>query len=160
MNALPTREFQKLTQTLDRVMPGLFSGQGANYLTGAAILAMTAQVSGTPRRVILAQQKIQVTLQDAADMVQRIADHNLHTDYVKFLGQRYIITSIHDRMFHGRNANITRTALTVANPSGGGIIIIRGDKVLLVATYAAPVLAATAVPWVDRWGRDLVHSGY
>ena len=57
-----------------------------------------------------------------------------------------VLTTVMESAYYGRN---TSTA------AGGGIVLVKTRRVLILATYADPVSAAEAIPHVHRFADEL-----
>lgn len=92
----------------------------------------------------LAQIGLTVSLNEAIHIVEGIKKNTIHQDYVHLCGKQCtttqilfrslfmadLITSIQERSFYGRNTDLT---------VGGGILLVKTTKSVLLVTYPPPV---------------------
>ena len=73
-------------------------------------------------------------------------DGKVHRDYVIVGGLQYLLTTVSESGFYG-------TATSVS--TGGGIVLVKNRKVLVLAVYAEPTTAAEAIPYVHQFADNL-----
>mmetsp|Transcript_15199 Transcript_15199/g.32469 ORF Transcript_15199/g.32469 Transcript_15199/m.32469 type:complete len:136 (+) Transcript_15199:152-559(+) len=118
----------------------LLIGQG-KVLTGAVILPIMPDSPGQRKSVIHAQKGISLKTNEATALVEAVMDGRLHKDYVYAGGHQYIITTVLESSYHGR---------CLSTATAAGVVVIKTDQVLLLATYAEPVTAAEAIPYTHN----------
>jgi len=116
-------------------------GQG-HVLSGAAVMPITPEAPTNRKSVIYAQKGVSLRLPEATALVDAVMDGRVHKDYVYVGGHQYLITTVMETSYYGR---CTSTATT------GGIVLVKTDSLLLLATYTEPVTGAEAIPFVHKW---------
>ena len=123
----------------DRHVAGLTS----KCVSGGAILPLG---DARNKSTIFAQKGVTLRAPEAAALVEAVMDGKVQKDYVLVGGQQYMITTVESSACYGRS---TSTA------AGGGIILVKTRRVLVLATYASPTTAAEAIPYVHRFADQL-----
>jgi len=119
---------------------------GSGELVGGA--AFLSTVSGVPlrtRNVILAQKFQKGTslkLAEAISILDGTLKNSLHFDYVVVGDTQYLITSVQERSYYGRNIDVE---------VGGGVIIQKTTKCILVVTYPQSSRPEEVIPFLDRY---------
>jgi hypothetical protein len=67
-----------------------------------------------------------------------------------------LITSIQRASYYGRDV---QTAAENGGRGGGGLLVVRTLTMLVVITYAFPVVAAEAVPLAELFADKLIEHG-
>mmetsp|Transcript_21934 Transcript_21934/g.36238 ORF Transcript_21934/g.36238 Transcript_21934/m.36238 type:complete len:142 (+) Transcript_21934:28-453(+) len=119
---------------------GMVVGQG-RILSGAAILPILPEDPGVRKSVIYAQKGVSLRVPEATALVDAVMLGRVHRDYVYAGGHQYLITTVMESAYYGR---CTSTA------TAGGIVLVKTDKLLVLATYTEPITAAEAIPYVHQ----------
>ena len=120
---------------------GLLVGQG-RVLSGAAILPVMPEDRGSHKRAIIyAQKGVALRAPEATALVGAVMDGRVHEGYVYAGGHQYVITTVMESAFYGR---------CMSTATAGGIVLIKADRVLILATYSEPVTAAEAIPFAHE----------
>eukprot|EP00965_Chrysotila_dentata_P237935 6202199-Pleurochrysis_carterae.AAC.4 len=106
----------------------LLIGQG-KVLTGAVILPIMPDSPGQRKSVILA-----VCYHEPAAPRKTLSEPTSRAQYD-------IITTVLESSYHGR---------CLSTATAAGVVVIKTDQVLLLATYAEPVTAAEAIPYTHN----------
>jgi hypothetical protein len=117
----------------------------SKVVTGGAILPIEAEMLQR-KSAIYAQKGVSMRAQEATALVEAIMDGKVHRDYVIVGGLQYLLTTVSESGFYG-------TATSVS--TGGGIVLVKNRKVLVLAVYAEPVTAAEAIPYVHQFADNL-----
>ena len=117
----------------------------SKVVTGGAILPIEAEMLQR-KSAIYAQKGVSMRAQEATALVEAIMDGKVHRDYVIVGGLQYLLTTVSESGFYG-------TATSVS--TGGGIVLVKNRKVLVLAVYAEPVTAAEAIPDVHQFADNL-----
>jgi hypothetical protein len=117
----------------------------SKVVTGGAILPIEAEMLQR-KSAIYAQKGVSMRAQEATALVEAIMDGKVHRDYVIVGGLQYLLTTVSESGFYG-------TATSVS--TGGGIVLVKNRKVLVLALYAEPVTAAEAIPYVHQFADNL-----
>jgi len=129
------------TSAWDRHVAALTS----KVVTGGAILPIEAEMLQR-KSAIYAQKGVSMRAQEATALVEAIMDGKVHRDYVIVGGLQYLLTTVSESGFYG-------TATSVS--TGGGIVLVKNRKVLVLAVYAEPATAAEAIPYVHQFADNL-----
>lgn len=119
--------------------------------SAAAIRIAPPDQTGPKKGSLVVQKGNGIRAQEASFILERFMQGTLHRDYVYACGAQYTMTSVHERSVYGR--------LTSMNAKGG-IAVVKTRRLVIVATYAAPVLPSEAIPYVEKFCDDLVKNGY
>jgi hypothetical protein len=94
--------------------------------------------------VRLAQRNLgKLSESNARVVVTKTKNGSLHKEILKLTPEKqYVITTVHEHSYLGRSTNTLK---------GGGILIYQTNRVVLVATYEAPVLQSEAVAYFERF---------
>jgi hypothetical protein len=145
-------------KALERYVNGMV-GESSRIVQSVAVMPLapseqttvaTSSSSGR-RSIVLAQKGIALRAPEAAYILERTLAGTVHRDYVYVGGAQYMITSVHRRSFYGR---------LMSSIAAGGCVIAKTNKLLVVATYAAPALAAEAIPQVEQFVDELSKLDY
>jgi len=129
---------------LDKYLAQLIDN--GTLVTGAALLSTAAGTPLRTRNIVLAQKGITFKLPEIAHIVERTVKNQLQLDYVMLGGVQYLITSIQERSFYGVNTNLI---------IGGGIIVCKTVKSILVITYASNSILVDLAPFVEKFAETL-----
>lgn len=113
--------------------------------------AVAMSSSSGRKTIVLAQKGTALRAPEAAAILERTLAGTLHRDYLYVGGAQYMITNVQRRSFYGR---------LMSAASAGGVVVVKTNKLLVIATYAAPALAAEAVPQVERFADELIKLDY
>ncbi|PRP74116.1 hypothetical protein PROFUN_06441 [Planoprotostelium fungivorum] len=130
----------------DRYVSNLV-GNGS-IVNGATILSSNLNTPGTParsRNFVVAQKNMNLKSSEASHILEKATNNTLHLDYIIIGQTQYIITSIQERSYYGRNTN---------TEVGGGIIVCKTAKSVLVATYPGSV-SHEAIPLVEHFADSI-----
>lgn len=119
----------------------------SRVVSGGAILPIGPD--SVRKASIYGQKGVSLRAPEAVALVEAIMDGKLHKDYLVVGGQQYILTTVVESAYYGR---CTSTA------TGGGIVIVKARRVLVIATYAAPTVAAEAIPYVHQFADELTKD--
>jgi len=132
---------------IDRIMNG-----GVSPISSVAILSSlifpVKESKGSElnqeTRIILAQRNLgKLSESNARVVVTKTKNGSLHKEILKLTPEKqYVITTVHEHSYLGRSTNTLK---------GGGILIYQTNRVVLVATYEAPVLQSEAVAYFERF---------
>ncbi|KAG8461002.1 hypothetical protein KFE25_010753 [Diacronema lutheri] len=145
-------------KALERYVNGLIT-DSSRLVQGCAIvpLAPSEQTAVAPssssgrKTIVLVQKGTALRAPEAATILERTLAGTLHRDYVYVGGAQYMITNVQRRSFYGR---------LMSAAAAGGVVVVKTNKLLVVATYAAPALPAEAVPHVEKFADELAKLDY
>lgn len=138
------------TKAIERYAHALVSD--SKIVQGVAVLPL-APVETTPSKksIVLVQKGLTLRAHEAATILERTLAGTLHRDYVYASGSQYMVTSVQPHSFYGRLTSMQ---------TDGGILVVKTNRLLIVATYAEPALAAEAIPQVERFAEQLVSIDF
>ena len=111
-------------------------------VTGAAILPIQPEASGQRKAVIFAQKGVSMRVPEATSLVEAVMGGTVQKDFVVVGGQQFMITTVTESAAYG---TCTSTS------TGGGIVLVKTRRVLVLATYSEPTTAADAIPYVHKF---------
>ena len=76
-------------------------------------------------------------------------DGKVHRDYVVVGGSQYVLTTVLESAYYGR---------CTSSSAGGGLVMVKTRRVLIIASFSEPVTAAEAIPHVHRFADSLEAS--
>lgn len=120
----------------------------SKVVTGAAILPVELgpEVSRASKSAIFAQKGVSMRPAEAIALVEAIMDGKVHRDYVMVGGLQFVLTTVSESAYYG---------VVTSTSTGGGIVLVKTRKVLVLAVYAEPVTAAQAIPYVHQFADRL-----
>mmetsp|Transcript_25264 Transcript_25264/g.64193 ORF Transcript_25264/g.64193 Transcript_25264/m.64193 type:complete len:160 (+) Transcript_25264:182-661(+) len=145
-------------KALERYVNGMVT-DSSRLVQGIAIVplapseqtAVASSSSSGRKTIVLVQKGTALRALEAATILERTLAGTINRDYVYVGGAQYMITSVHRRSFYGR---------LMSSAAAGGVVIAKTNKLLVIATYAAPALSAEAIPQVEKFADDLVKLEY
>jgi hypothetical protein len=145
-------------KALERYVSGMVT-DSSRLVQGIAIVplapseqtAVASSSSSGRKTIVLVQKGTALRAPEAATILERTLAGTIHRDYVYVGGAQYMITSVQRRSFYGR---------LMSSAAAGGVVIAKTNKLLVIATYAAPALPAEAIPQVEKFADDLVKLDY
>jgi len=114
------------------------------FVQAGALLATLPPVPETPLRaknILLAQKNVTLKSSEVVTIAERVHRNVLHKDVIAVGGVEYVITSVQERTYYGRQVN---------TQPGGGIVLCKTAKQLVIALYTAPNLPADVIPYVEQ----------
>eukprot|EP00026_Physarum_polycephalum_P010517 Phypoly_transcript_10682.p1 GENE.Phypoly_transcript_10682~~Phypoly_transcript_10682.p1 ORF type:complete len:159 (-),score=18.64 Phypoly_transcript_10682:249-725(-) len=110
----------------------------------SSVVIIAAQIPTTTpfkfRSVIYAQRGTTIKLQEGLDIISQLSQSP--PPYISFSGNKYIITSVQEKTYYGRNSN---------TKIGNGIIIVKLEKIILLAVYHSSIWPVEAIPYVESF---------
>uniref|UniRef100_A0A7S2CE49 Profilin n=1 Tax=Haptolina brevifila TaxID=156173 RepID=A0A7S2CE49_9EUKA len=115
----------------------------SRVVSGGAILPIQPDgPASTRKNIIYAQKGVSMRVPEASALIEAIMDGRVHRDYVTVGGQQYLLTTVMESAYYGRSTS---------SSAGGGIVLVKTQRVLVLATYTDPVMAAEAIPYVHEF---------
>ena len=120
----------------------------SSVVSGGAILNLPAQTEGPAhaKSSILSQKGLSMRLPEANTLVEAVMDGKVHRDYLTVGGAQYLVTTVTEAAYYGK---------CTSSSAASGIIAVKTRRVLVLATYTEPVVAAEAIPYVHRFADEL-----
>lgn len=121
--------------SLDKYIGTLFEKK---CVSGISILSTAPGINS--RNVILAQRGNTLKKSEAVNLVEQIIKNDVKTRFITHSSNQYLITSIQERSYYGKAIDIEK---------GGGIVICKTTKSLVVAVYEKSWLPCEVIPQVE-----------
>mmetsp|Transcript_17358 Transcript_17358/g.44894 ORF Transcript_17358/g.44894 Transcript_17358/m.44894 type:complete len:153 (+) Transcript_17358:143-601(+) len=138
------------TKAIERYVHALVND--SNIVQGAAILPLApVETTPTKKSIVLVQKGVALRAHEASAILERMLAGTLHRDYVYASGSQYMVTSVQPHSVYGRLTSMQ---------TDGGIIVVKTNRLLVVATYVEPALPAEAIPQVERFAEQLVSIDF
>nr|ADE75881.1 unknown [Picea sitchensis] len=96
------------------------------------------EVSASSRHlpVIVEQKGMKLRPTDVRQLIERVKQNNLQTDFFFIDASKYLVTSVHDHWYCARCVNAT-------SPAGKGAIVVQTAAFILVTIYEGSIGAAS-----------------
>jgi len=111
-------------------------------ITAAAILSPTSVSPPKLKLAVLAQKGLNLKLNEVVGILEYLSKHTMHQNYIGIGNHQYLITSIQERSYYGRNVN---------TDIGGGIVLQKTSRSIILATYPKTSEPSEIIPDIERF---------